>query len=61
MSGAGRKSQYRKSVTDDYLNGLPLPEDRDVIAQVKSSRGTNIFEVMPWIFAHPVLDLCLMA
>ena len=45
MSGSGRKSQYRKSVTDEYLNGFPLPEDRDAIAMVKSSRGTNIFEV----------------
>ena len=45
MSGSGRKSQYRKSVTDEYLNGFPLPEEGDALARVNSSRGTNIFEV----------------
>ncbi len=45
MSGSGRKSHYRKSVTDEYLNSFPEPEEGDQIVLVKGSRGTNIFEV----------------
>jgi probable RNA-binding protein EIF1AD len=50
MSGAGRKSVYRKSVTKEYLDGMPEPDaaQGDVIALVKASRGTNIFEVCNW-------------
>jgi probable RNA-binding protein EIF1AD len=49
MSGAGRKSLYRKSVTTEYLSGFPEPEVGDYIALVKASRGTNIFEVITGI------------
>ena len=47
MSGAGRKSGYRKSVTNGFLNELPLPEEgRSVVAQVGAPRGSNVFEVL---------------
>lgn len=45
MSGSGRKSHYRKSVTEEFLNGFPLPENGDEIGLVINSRGTNIFEL----------------
>jgi hypothetical protein len=45
MSGSGRKTHYRKSVTEEFLNGLPVPEENEVICRNHSSRGTNIFEV----------------
>ena len=47
MSGAGRKSGYRKSVTDGFLNELPLPEEgKSAVAQVGAPRGSNVFEVL---------------
>lgn len=47
MSGTGRKSAYRKSVTEDVLNSFPEP-DREAgerIARVVQSRGGNILQV----------------
>ena len=45
MSGSGRKSHYRKSVTDQFLNGFPLPTENEKVVRTLNSRGTNIFEV----------------
>jgi translation initiation factor IF-1 len=45
MSGAGRKSKFRKSVTDDFLNSFPEPEEGEIIMRVMGTRGANIFEV----------------
>ena len=46
MSGSGRRSIYRKSVTNDFLNSFPeLDDPNEVIARVIGSRGTNIFEI----------------
>lgn len=45
MSGAGRKTQYRKSVTDDFLHSDPVPGENEFIMEVVESRGSNIFEV----------------
>ena len=47
MSGAGRKSHYRKGVTSDYSHGLPLPDPttNDTVCRVTNSRGSNMFEV----------------
>jgi hypothetical protein len=53
MSGTGRKSAYRKSVTDEVLNSFPEP-DREAgerVARVVQSRGGNILQV-------GVADLC---
>lgn len=53
MSGAKRKSQYRKGVTTQYLQGKTAGQavelsdadinEGDVIARVKSNNGGNIF------------------
>ena len=45
MSGIKRRSNYRKSVTQSFLDDLPLPEEDEFIAKVNHSRGGNIFEV----------------
>ena len=45
MSGAGRKSKFRKKVTDDFLHALPEPGDGEYVMRVTGSRGANIFEV----------------
>ena len=46
MSGCGRRTHYRKSVTNEVFNSFPIPEPgRDSIACIVGSRGTNIFEI----------------
>lgn len=45
MSGAGRKSQYRKHLTDAVLHDLPEPEEGQQVAQVVATRGGNQFEI----------------
>ncbi len=45
MSGLGRRSHYRKHLTEEILSGFPEPEDGDCIARVVCSRGGNIIEV----------------
>lgn len=48
MSGAGRKSAYRKSVTEEVLNSFPEPDVAagERVAQVVQSRGGNILQVL---------------
>ncbi len=44
MSGARRRSQYRKNVTSDFLTGFPEPiEGLEYLAKILSNRGGNIF------------------
>jgi len=45
MAGAGRKSGYRKHLTDQVLNDFPVPGKDERIAQVVATRGGNQFEV----------------
>ena len=45
MSGSGRKTSYRKYITDEVLFGNPEPEDGQIIVKVLGLRGSNIFEV----------------
>lgn len=45
MSGAKRNGQYRKNITQEYLNSCPEPQEDELIVKVKGSRGSNIFEV----------------
>lgn len=47
MSGAGRKSHYRKAVTDDVLNSFPLPDPENGlhVVRVLQSNGGNIFQI----------------
>mmetsp|Transcript_3665 Transcript_3665/g.5471 ORF Transcript_3665/g.5471 Transcript_3665/m.5471 type:complete len:217 (-) Transcript_3665:70-720(-) len=48
MSGLGRRSHYRKNVTDSVLNAFPEPNfaEGERIAQVAGSRGGNILEIL---------------
>lgn len=46
MSGAGRKGAYRKGVTNEVLNGTPVPEEGELVVQVKGSRGGNVIEIV---------------
>ncbi|CAK4613297.1 hypothetical protein LEN26_006800 [Aphanomyces euteiches] len=45
MSGAGRRSGYRKGVTQDVLYGEPEPADGELIVRVQSMRGSNLLEI----------------
>lgn len=45
MSGVGRRTLYRKSVTEEYLNSTPEPGENEEIALVQAPRGSNIIEV----------------
>ena len=45
MSGAGRKGAYRKGVMEEVMNGLPEPEEGEVVARVRAPRGGNVLEV----------------
>lgn len=47
MSGTGRKSAYRKSVTEEVLNSFPEPDlgAGERVARVVQSRGGNILQV----------------
>lgn len=46
MSGAGRKSQYRKGITSQYLESEDFDlEEGDQVAQVLSNRGAHSFGV----------------
>ena len=46
MAGLGRRSHYRKHLTDSVLNGYPEPGDGERIAKVVGTRGSNQFEVV---------------
>jgi probable RNA-binding protein EIF1AD len=45
MSGLGRRSHYRKTVSDNALNSYPEPAVNEVIARVVQSRGGNLLEI----------------
>lgn len=47
MSGACRKSHYRKHLTDQVLNDFPEPdiEQNEEIARIAASRGGNTLEI----------------
>lgn len=48
MSGAGRRSAYRKHVTEEILNGLPEIDAAagERLAKIGGARGGNLYEVM---------------
>ena len=46
MAGLGRRSHYRKHLTNSVLNGYPEPGDGERIAKVVGTRGSNQFEVV---------------
>ena len=45
MSGAKRRTKYRKQVESDILDALPEPETGELIVEMIVSRGGNILEV----------------
>lgn len=45
MSGSGRKSSYRKTITDSVLYGDPEPGENESIVKVVSLKGSNLMEV----------------
>lgn len=46
MAGLGRRSHYRKHLTDSVLNDLPEPSINQRIAKVTGTRGSNQFELL---------------
>lgn len=45
MAGLGRRTHYRKHVTDSVLHDMPEPDVDESIAVVISTRGSNQFDV----------------
>eukprot|EP01083_Nonionella_stella_P044703 120289_1 len=58
MSGLGRRSHYRKHLTESVWNDLPEPTTNERIAKVLGTRGSNQFELIigPETPASVVLD-----
>jgi probable RNA-binding protein EIF1AD len=46
MAGLGRRSHYRKHLTDAVLHDFPEPSDKECIAKVVATRGSNQFDVL---------------
>ena len=46
MSGAKRRTKYRKHVTQDFNDSERVPNEGEVYAQVGQSHGGNIFEIL---------------
>ena len=58
MSGLGRRSQYRKHLTDSVINDLPEPGENQLIAKVVATRGGNQFDITtPTNADHPHLAI----
>jgi hypothetical protein len=52
MSGAGRRTCYRKGVTAQVLYGDPEPKENECIVKVVERRGNNLFEVFSLLFLY---------
>lgn len=46
MSGLGRRTHYRKHLTDKVLNDFPIPTEDESIAKVVATRGGNQFDIV---------------
>ena len=46
MAGLGRRTHYRKHLTDSVINDLPTPQEEERIAKVVATRGGNQFDVL---------------
>lgn len=46
MSGLGRRTHYRKHLTDKVLHDLPVPASDECIAKVVATRGGNQFDII---------------
>ena len=45
MAGLGRRTHYRKHLTDAVLHDLPEPASNEVIAKIAATRGGNQFDI----------------
>jgi probable RNA-binding protein EIF1AD len=46
MAGLGRRTHYRKHLTDSVMNDLPVPQQDERIAKVVATRGGNHFDIL---------------
>ena len=46
MAGLGRRTHYRKHLTDSVLYDLPEPKEDECIAKVVATRGGNQFDIV---------------
>lgn len=46
MSGLGRRTHYRKHLTDKVLHEFPVPAEDESIAKVVATRGGNQFDIV---------------
>ena len=46
MAGLGRRTHYRKHLTDSVLHDLPEPKEDERIAKVVATRGSNQFDII---------------
>ncbi|GKY96976.1 hypothetical protein MPSEU_000656500 [Mayamaea pseudoterrestris] len=46
MAGLGRRTHYRKHLTDSVMNDLPIPQADERIAKVVATRGGNQFDIL---------------
>lgn len=46
MSGLGRRTHYRKHLTDKVLHDFPVPSEDESIAKVVATRGGNQFDIV---------------
>jgi probable RNA-binding protein EIF1AD len=46
MAGVGRRTHYRKHLTDSVLNDFPVPMETERVAKVVATRGGNHFEIL---------------
>jgi probable RNA-binding protein EIF1AD len=52
MAGLGRRTHYRKHLTDSVLFDLPTPGPTERIAKIASTRGSNQFDVIVAAAVH---------
>ena len=46
MAGLGRRTHYRKHLTDKVLYDFPIPASDECIAKVVATRGSNQFDIL---------------
>jgi probable RNA-binding protein EIF1AD len=57
MSGSGRRSQYRKHLTDAVLHDFPEPREGEQVAEIVATRGGNQFEIQTPTSKSPQLAI----
>lgn len=57
MSGAKRRTKYRKHVEDMALNAVPEPKEGEQVVRVVQPAGGNLFEVRSAPLSRPAAPL----